>query len=280
MTASKRLRFFFICTAAALFAYPLAGFAQTEMTYEEYKIQLAGYETRTAEAKRALAECRQMGENLSKQIADLDDQTAATKQEVFTLVESDETGMNAYLAELDRIASRLTAMLSLSDDALFEVRDELDGIKDRVKQMKAMKLSLLPKSKTKLKNIASLIERVDARMPAKKLKPYTVQRNDSLWKIARKPDIYNDPYLWPRIYVENRAKIKDPDLIYPNWVLNIPFGVDRGHHLVLRGQHLSAIAGIVYKDPAKWHRIFQANKTQILDPNLIFPAQDLSIPAN
>ena len=59
-----------------------------------------------------------------------------------------------------------------------------------------------------------------------------------------------------------------------------PFGVDLNQHLVLSGHNLSKIAGVVYKDVTKWHKIYQANKTQILDANLIFPAQVLDIPVN
>ena len=67
---------------------------------------------------------------------------------------------------------------------------------------------------------------------------------------------------------------------YPDWVLNVPFGVDLNQHLVLGGQHLSSIAAKVYNDVTQWHKIYEANKGQILHPNLIFPAQVLDIPAN
>ena len=94
------------------------------------------------------------------------------------------------------------------------------------------------------------------------------------------PAHYSDPYMWPRIYLENRARIKDPNLIYPNWSLNVPIGADQNQHVVLRGQHLSSIAQTAYKDITKWYRIYKANKSQIRDPNLIFPAQVLEIPEN
>ena len=281
MTRMKRFGFLLACTAIALAAVPLVAMAQTEgMTYEEYKVQLAQYEKRTADAKNALGECKAAQEELANQIADADAQTRAAMAEIYALLDTDEAGFNAYMAELGRIESRLMAMLGLSDDALFEVRDEFYGIEERVKELKAMKLALYPANKAKLKNIDQLMERIIARMPAKRIKPYTVVRNDNLWRIAKKAEIYDNAYLWPRIYVENRGRIKDPDLIYPNWVLNVPFGVDRGQHLVLQGNTLSNIAGKLLGDATKWHRIFQANKSQILDPNLIFPAQVLDVPSN
>jgi len=281
VTAMRLFGFLFVCAAIAILAVPMVASAQTEgMTYEQYKVQLAQYEQRTAAAKRSLAECKTAGDDLSKQIADTEAQTKAVMDEIYALTDTDEAGFNSYAAELGRIESRLMAMMGLSDDALFDVRDEFDGIVERVKALKAMKLALYPANKAKLANIDQLIERINARMPAKRIKPYTVARNDNLWKIAKKQEIYDNPYLWPRIYVENRGMIKDPNLIYPNWVLNIPFGVDRGQYLVLQGNTLSSIATKSYGDATKWHKIFEANKAQIYDPNLIFPAQVLDVPGN
>lgn len=277
----RLFRSLLVCAAIAILVVPMVASAQTDgMTYEEYKVQLAQYEQRTAAAKRSLTECKSAQEELNTQIADVEAQVQGVMNELYALMDTDEAGFNAYMAELGRIESRLMAMLGLSDDALFEVRDEFDGIVERVKELKAMKLALYPANKAKLANIDNLIERVNARMPAKRVKPYTVLRNDSLWKIAKSPEIYDNPYLWPRIYVENRGMIKNPDLIYPDWVLNVPFGVDRGRHLVLQGHTLANIATKAYGDATKWHQIYEANKTQIYDPNLIFPAQVLDLPGN
>lgn len=50
---------------------------------------------------------------------------------------------------------------------------------------------------------------------------YRVMRGDSLWSIAGKQEIYDNPYQWPLIYKSNRAQIKDADLIYPGQDFNI-----------------------------------------------------------
>jgi len=49
-------------------------------------------------------------------------------------------------------------------------------------------------------------------------------------------------------------------------------------HRVVVGDTLSAIAQQAYGDPALWPRIFEANRDQILNPDLIFPRQVLRIP--
>jgi nucleoid-associated protein YgaU len=57
---------------------------------------------------------------------------------------------------------------------------------------------------------------------AGKLETYVVKKGDSLWAIAKKKNVYNDPFLWPVIYDANKAKIKKVNLIYPGQKLKIP----------------------------------------------------------
>lgn len=52
------------------------------------------------------------------------------------------------------------------------------------------------------------------------LQSYTVEKGDSLSKIAKK--VYGKASLWRKIYEANQDHIKDPDLIYPGQVLRLP----------------------------------------------------------
>lgn len=108
---------------------------------------------------------------------------------------------------------------------------------------------------------------------------YTVKKGDCLWKIAGMPYIYNNPIRWPRIYRANIDKIKDPNLIYPNWVLKIPHGLAKTI-TVIPGDCLWKIAGLywVYNNPWQWTKIYEANKDKIKDPDLIYPGQEFTIP--
>ncbi len=49
-------------------------------------------------------------------------------------------------------------------------------------------------------------------------------------------------------------------------------------YTVVAGDTLSAIAQQWYGDAAQWPRIFEANRDQITNPNLIFPGQVLRVP--
>lgn len=49
---------------------------------------------------------------------------------------------------------------------------------------------------------------------------YNPKKRDCLWRIAHM--VYKDARLWPRIYMANKDKIKDPDLIFPGQKFVIP----------------------------------------------------------
>jgi nucleoid-associated protein YgaU len=54
---------------------------------------------------------------------------------------------------------------------------------------------------------------------------YIPERRDCFWRIAELPAVYDDPYLWPKLYEANKGVIQDPknpDLIQPKQVFTIP----------------------------------------------------------
>ncbi len=65
----------------------------------------------------------------------------------------------------------------------------------------------------------------EIRDPGATPRPYPTEhvviKGETLWWIAEYKQIYDDPFQWPLIYKANRAKIKDPDLIFPDQVFKI-----------------------------------------------------------
>ena len=73
---------------------------------------------------------------------------------------------------------------------------------------------------------------------AASVKSYRVQKGDSLWKIANRPEVYGDGNQWRAIYEANREKIQDPNHLRAGLVLNIPPApVGSPHH---RARHRGA----------------------------------------
>lgn len=106
---------------------------------------------------------------------------------------------------------------------------------------------------------------------------YTVIEEDWLSKIAGMRKVYHDGSKWPMIYEANKDKIKNPDLIYPGWVLLIP---TLDNYNVIPGDYLGLIASYlsIYSNSKRWPEIYEANKDKIKDPDLIYPKQTFVIP--
>ena len=51
---------------------------------------------------------------------------------------------------------------------------------------------------------------------------WKVYKGECLWKIAGYQEVYDNAVKWPLIYRANKDQIKDPDLIYPNQIFEIP----------------------------------------------------------
>jgi nucleoid-associated protein YgaU len=102
---------------------------------------------------------------------------------------------------------------------------------------------------------------------------YTVVAGDTLRSIAQR--FYGDANQWPRIFNANRDQIDDPDVISVGWILRIP--TDE-LYTVVAGDTLRSIAQQFYGDESQWTRIFDENREQIDDPNVISVGQVLLVP--
>ena len=60
--------------------------------------------------------------------------------------------------------------------------------------------------------------------PAGPSDTYVVQKGESLWTIAAKPEIYGSATQWRTIFDANRALLKSPDRVRPGMTLRIPRG--------------------------------------------------------
>ncbi|HAL57427.1 MAG TPA: hypothetical protein DCP63_13400 [Bacteroidetes bacterium] len=89
------------------------------------------------------------------------------------------------------------------------------------------KLSTLPKNYDRIREQQNRLDALrNALASADLTKTYTVgtwaKDRDCLWNIAKKPSIYDNAFLWPKIWQGNRDQIKNPDVIKPGQKLKVP----------------------------------------------------------
>jgi len=275
-----------LCTILLIFFSSALLFAQSynyeEMEMEEYNALLQEWQGRLDAAQQAITETDGTIEGANKCVEEQQAQIDATWDEIYSALGSSRAEDEAYRKQIAQLRSDVSSFLSLSPEEIYRRKDELKGFKDRLAEMKANNLALLSENEAALNSVESLIMQAEEKGKPAVPDTYTVLRGDYLWRIAQKPDIYNDPYAWMRIYTSNTDLIKDPDLIYPQQTFRIPRDVGPNQHLVVRGEFLSKIAGYanVYGSPFKWSSLYEANKNFIEDPNLIYPHQVLSVPRN
>jgi len=51
---------------------------------------------------------------------------------------------------------------------------------------------------------------------------YVVKAGDSLWRISGRTEVFGDGAKWKALYEANRARVKNPDRIYPGQEIQIP----------------------------------------------------------
>lgn len=175
---------------------------------------------------------------------------------------------------LDKEISKMEKM-TWDDQKANEAK--IAGYEARLKDIKGLNGADQPENKSKIAELEGRLAKLKEglQLPG----TWTVQKGEYLYKIAGYPQIYGDPLKWPRIYRANRDLIKDPNLIYPGWVLKIPRGLITSW-TVYKGETLAKIAGYqeVYNKRGEWTKIYEANKDQVKDPNAIYPKQTLTIP--
>ena len=179
--------------------------------------------------------------------------------------------------EREAYCASLTAEQDEQKQRLSDAESKLDQEQAKIDDLNAK----LRKAKGELDPLQAEITRLEKEIAYYESLPteWTVKRGECLYKISGYEEIYNDPIKWPRIYRANKDLIEDPTLIMPDWVLTIPRGLPMTH-MVVEGEWLARIAGYweIYDDWRQWTRIYEANKDQISDPDIIIPGWELDIP--
>lgn len=102
--------------------------------------------------------------------------------------------------------------------ALLSKLNNTTGLSDsQYTRLKAVETALAYQHPREAYEIAS---RLDNELKAK-TKRHKVQKGESLWTIAKRDDIYANPWLWPLIWQANRATLKSPSSVRAGQTLKI-----------------------------------------------------------
>lgn len=143
---------------------------------------------------------------------------------LYAMLGSDRNGYNVYREQLARDEQELAALRQMSPADQAAAKARVDALEAQIRDLRGNKLVLIPDHKSRVQTLSTnFIEMKKGMVPANST--YTVgtwrKNRDCLWNIAKKPDIYNDPFAWPKIWRANMDKIHNPDIIQPGMQLTI-----------------------------------------------------------
>jgi len=214
----------FLCVLAPAFAQPPDPSKRDEdLTKSEADLRIAEWDAKVkglqAELDAATNEIAGMNQQMEQIRAD----TRKCRDEIYAMLGATEADVQRFRERLGRIETRVREIGRMSDDQVSQYLGELKTLEDSLTAMRREKLSVLPEFYNKIQAIQKEINDIRGRA---KTSTYTVgtwaKDRDCLWNIAGREQIYNDPLMWPKIWQANTDKIRNPDLIYPGQVLNIP----------------------------------------------------------
>lgn len=209
-----------------VFSFALA-MAQEEMTKEQWQQEIQKY---TADRDRLSGQLKQLEgdiNSLTSQSAKADEDYKKCMDELYALVGADAAKAAEYRAQIEAAENKANELMRLSDADLLARSKEVDDLEATVKDLWGNKLSLIPEFWDRLTALNEKVKSLRSTLAAQ-VKTYTVgtwsHDRDCLWNISKKKDIYDNAWLWPKIWQGNRDQIKNPDVIHTGQKLVIPKG--------------------------------------------------------
>jgi nucleoid-associated protein YgaU len=197
------------------------------MTKDQWQQEI----TKTTAARNELsAKAKALDNDLTSmnaQSTQLDADYQKCMDALYALVGSDASKAAAYRSDIESAENTANDLSRLSDADLVARSGDVDALAGRVKGLWENKLSLIPEFWDRLTALNDKVKSLQATL-ANQVKVYTVgtwaKDRDCLWNISKKKDIYDNAWLWPKIWQGNRDEIKDPDVIHKGQKLKIPKG--------------------------------------------------------
>jgi len=222
----SKILFLLIAIIAGMILLNVQPLRAQEMTKDQWQSEMNSTTTQVTDLQNQLKKIDDDIKGLKDRSDKLDADVKACNDALLALLGVTQSEFDAFDRDLASMEKRVAELQAMSDAELLNHRAEIDQITKKLADMAKSKIALIPRYGERIK---ALQEKVAALIKApSRMDTYTVgtwaKDRDCLWNIAKKKDIYDNAWLWPKIWQGNRDKIKDPDIIKPRWVLKIPEG--------------------------------------------------------
>lgn len=204
-------------TATSAFAQYPAEFTkdQADSTITLRRSEISRHES---DLRAAQAELGRLNSDIQTRMASI----SSCQQALYSMLGSDRNGYNAYRERIVRAEQELAALRSSNPATVSQ--DRVKSLENDIRGLRGDKLVLIRDHKTRVTALSNgYIMMKRSMVPPNMI--YTVgtwrENRDCLWNIAKKPEIYNDPFAWPKIWRANMEQIRNPDVIHPGQQLTV-----------------------------------------------------------
>ncbi len=216
---------YLLVAALLITAINVTADAQERMARDEWQQQMNEFTQKRNELQQRLNALNGDISGLNQQLAQKRTELQTCRQEILALVGATEAQIRSLIERLSQLENRVSGLERLSDADLLARRGEVDEVKAAIAEMKADRKSAHTDVYDRLmaldQRVKNLLDRLE-----KMVQIYTVgswsRDRDCLWNIAKKRNIYDNAWLWPKIWQANRDNIRDPDIIHPGQRLQVP----------------------------------------------------------
>ena len=202
---------------------PPASKPDNKLTEKEAELRIKDFQTKTNNLEKKLEEVEAKLQEKKNELEQTNQALNDCNDELKSMLGVDDDAIAAFRQKLGVIEGKVREMQRLSDDQLLDRQDEVEQLENDLNQLRMNKIALLPEFYNK---IIALAKDIKGLYREEKITTYTVgtwsEDRDCLWNIAGKMEIYGDPFMWPKIWQANTDKIRNPDIIHPGQVLQVP----------------------------------------------------------
>lgn len=166
--------------------------------------------------------------SLTQKLAQIQKQASDCDSAFYALVNASKADVEGFRQRLGVIEGKIRELKQLSDDALIDKQDQVKALENDLNALRKEKIALLPEF---YERIMAAARDIKGLYRERKVRTYTVgtwaENRECLWNISARNEIYDDAFLWPKIWVANSNIIRNPDIIYPGQQFQIPQKADK-----------------------------------------------------